>query len=142
MRRAWCFIWRLGACFCSSKLLRALSHMQCSKKFQSSAQTLCEDTLSKLPDSVWEHQTKTSLFAVTRELENRIEREGSKASVSIRRFMYSNSTDTHALLERLKLYLSMLAITFTSGTDWHPFRLPRNAKRSRHQSCFTSSLIR
>jgi len=48
--------------------------------FQSSAQTLCEDTLSKLPDSVWEHQTKTSLFAVTRELENRIEREGSKAS--------------------------------------------------------------
>lgn len=48
--------------------------------YQSSAQTLCEETLSTLPDTVWEHQTKASLFAITRELENRVEREGSKAT--------------------------------------------------------------
>lgn len=85
--------------FCSSKLRRAIAQMQCTDKYQSSAQELCEETLSNLPDAVWEHQTKSSLFAITRELENRIERNGSTASVSIGSFISSNSMDTHALLE-------------------------------------------
>jgi len=47
----------------------------------SSASKLCEETLKKLPVSVWENQTKSSLRAVTNKLEERISRESSQVTI-------------------------------------------------------------